>query len=82
MGVKLQRPGEPGHPGGNRRVYVRLNHRGQRRTRVFNSLAAARRYAEQVEALLKLNQAEAVFTDPAPPAEAPPPVPFEEAAER
>ena len=25
MGVKIQRPGEPGPPGGNRRSYVRVN---------------------------------------------------------
>lgn len=26
MGVKIQRPGDPGHPGGNRRIYVRVNY--------------------------------------------------------
>ena len=82
MGVKVQRPGEPGHPGGNRRIYVRVNHQGYRKTRVFNSSKAAQEYAAQVEAMLKLGQVESIFTALAPEAP-PPPVPtFAEAAER
>ncbi len=79
MGVKIQRPGEPGHPGGNRRIYVRVNYRGHRKTRVFNSTKGAERYATDVEALLKLGKVADVFTDPAP--ESPAPT-FKEAAER
>ncbi len=69
MGVKLQRPGEPGHPGGNRRIYVRVNHRGQRKTRVFNTTKGAEAYAAQVEAYLKLGKAADVFAGPTPAAE-------------
>ncbi len=79
MGVKIQKPGEPGHPGGNRRIYVRVNHGGHRKTRVFNSSKGAERYATDVEALLKLGKVEGVFTDPTPAAPAPT---FKEAAER
>ena len=79
MGVKIQKPGEPGHPGGNRRIYVRVNHGGHRKTRVFNSSKGAERYATDVEALLKLGKVADVFTDPTPAA----PVPtFQEAADR
>ncbi len=79
MGVKIQKPGEPGHPGGNRRIYVRVNYRGHRKTRVFNSTKGAERYATDVEALLKLGKVDEVFTDPAP---APTVPTFREAAER
>jgi len=79
MGVKIQKPGEPGHPGGNRRTYVRVNYQGHRRTRVFNSSKAAQEYAGQVEAMLKLGKVDEVFTDPAPLAPTPT---FAEAAER
>jgi len=65
MGVKIQKPGDTGHPGGNRRVYVRVNYRGHRKTRVFNSARAADTYASQVEAWLKIGKIEEVFTDPA-----------------
>jgi integrase len=79
MGVKIQKPGEPGHPGRNRRIYVRVNYGGHRKTRVFNSTKAAERYATDVEALLKLGKADEVFTDPDPRL----PVPtFREAVER
>jgi hypothetical protein len=81
MGVKIQKPGEPGHPGGNRRVYVRVNYGGHRKTRVFNGAKAAERYATDVEALLKLGRVDEVFTDPAPAAALPAPT-FKEAAER
>ncbi len=64
MGVRIQRPGEPGHPGGNRRTCVRTNHQGRRLTRVFNSTEAAQAYANQIEAHLKLGNIEAVFTPP------------------
>jgi integrase len=79
MGVKIQKPGEPGHPGGNRKIYVRANYQGHRKTRVFNSTKAAERYATDVEAMLKLGKADDVFTDPTPAAPAPT---FKEAAER
>ncbi len=79
MGVKLQKPGDPGHPGGNRRTYVRIDFKGHRKTRVFNSSKGAERYATDVEALLKLGKVDDVFTDPTP--EAPAPT-FKEAAER
>ena len=79
MGVKIQRPGDPGHPGGNRRIYVRVNYQSHRKTRVFNSKKAAEDYAGQIEALLKLGKAEEVFTEPVPAAPAPT---FQEAAER
>ena len=79
MGVKIQKPGEPGHPGGNRRTYVRVNHQGHRKTRVFNSKKGAEEYAAQVEALLKLGKVADVFTDPAPTTPAPT---FKEASER
>jgi len=79
MGVKIQKPGEPGHPGGNRRIYVRVNHKGWRRTRVFNSSKAAENYAATVEYLLKHGKLEDVFTAPPPPATSPT---FAEAADR
>lgn len=79
MGVKIQKPGEPGHPGGTRRIYVRVNYGGRRKTRVFNSSKAAERYAEDVEHSLKHGEADRVFTDPAPTAPAPT---FAEIAER
>jgi integrase len=79
MGVKIQKPGEPGHPGGNRRIYVRVNYGGHRKTRVFNSSKGAERYATDVEALLKLGKVEDVFTDPEPQA---PALTFKEAVER
>ena len=82
MGVKIQRPGDPGHPGRNRRVYVRVNYRGHRKTRVFNSTKAAENYAATVEALLKLGKVVDVFTAPAPPPEPTPAVTFTEAGER
>ncbi len=85
MGVKIQKPGEPGHPGGNRRTYVRVNHGGHRKTRVFNSGKAAEAYATQDEAWLKLGKEEDVFAVQASPAEEPPvpPAPtFAEVAER
>lgn len=80
MGVKIQKPGDPGHPGGNRRIYVRVNFKGHRKTRVFNSKKAAEGYTGQIEAMLKLGKVEDVFTDPAP-VSAPVPT-FKEAAER
>jgi integrase len=67
MGVKIQRPGEPGHPGSSRRIYVRVNYKGLRRTRVFNSTKGAERYATDVEAMLKLGKVDDVFTEPEPP---------------
>jgi integrase len=79
MGVKIQKPGEPGHPGGNRRIYVRVNYGGHRKTRVFNTSKGAQEYATQVEAMLKLGKADEVFREPAPRAPAPT---FKEAAER
>lgn len=82
MGVRVQRPGDPGHPGGNRRIYVRVNYRGHRKTRVFNSSKAAQDYAATVEAMLKLGKAEDMFAAPAPPPEPQPAVTFAEAAER
>lgn len=81
MGVKIQRPGDPGHPGGNRRIYVRVNYQSHRKTRVFNSSKGAQEYASQVEALLKLGKVEELFTDSAPSPAAPAPT-FAEAAER
>ncbi len=70
MGVRIQKPGDPGHPGGNRRIYVRVNDGGHRKTRVFNSSKAAESYAAQVEAWLKIGDAGKVFAravpDPAP----------------
>lgn len=81
MGVKLQRSGDPGHPGGNRRIYVRVDFRGHRKTRVFNSIKAAENYAATVEALLKLGKVEDVFAPPEAP-EKPPTVTFAQAAER
>jgi hypothetical protein len=66
MGVKIQKPGEPGHPGENRRIYVRVNYGGHRKTRMFNSSKAAERYATDVEAMLKLGKLEEVFTAPGP----------------
>ncbi len=86
MGVKIQRPGDPGHPGGNRRTYVRVNYRGRRKTRVFNTKQAAEAYASTVESILTdaelgKTDAGAVFASlaqtPSRPA-----VTFEEAAER
>lgn len=82
MGVKVQRPGDPGHPGGNRRIYVRVNHGGHRKTRVFNSTKAAQDYASKVEAFLKLGEVEKVFTPPAQPPEVRAPVTFAQAADR
>ncbi len=82
MGVKVQRPGDPGHPGGNRRIYVRVNYQGHRKTRVFNATKAAQDYAAQVEAMLKLGQVEGIFTALAPEAPPPPAPTFAEAAER
>jgi integrase len=82
MGVKIQRPGEPGHPGGNRRLYVRVNYRGHRKTRTFNSTKGAEEYAAQVEAMLKLGQVADVFTDPGPDAPAVLSPTFAEASER
>src|SRR3989338_309553 len=81
MGVKLQRPGDPGHPGGNRRIYVRVNYKGTRKTRVFNSTKAAENYAGQVEAMLKLGKIEDFLAEPIPSPAAPAPT-FKEAAER
>ncbi len=79
MGVKIQKPGEPGHPGGNRRVYVRVNYLNHRKTRVFNGAKAAERYAFDVEYLLSNGKTGDVFTDPTPTT----PVPtFKEAADR
>ncbi|HWT77492.1 MAG TPA: hypothetical protein VN648_01665, partial [Candidatus Methylomirabilis sp.] len=79
MGVKIQKPGEPGHPGGNRRTYVRVNYQGHRKTRVFNTKKGAEYYATQVEALLKLGKTDEVFTDPNP---ATPALTFQEATDR
>lgn len=82
MGVVVQRPGDPGHPGGSRRIYVRVNYKGHRKTRVFNSAKAAENYATTVEALLKLGKVEDVFSVHAPPPEPSPAVTFAQAAER
>src|SRR5574341_1151162 len=82
MGVKIERPGDPGHPGGNRRTYVRINYQGHRKTRVFNSKDAAEKYAAHVEALLVLGKPEGVFTDPTPPPPTPQPPTFNEIASR
>jgi len=79
MGVKIQRPGEPGHPGGNRRTYVRVNYCGHRKTRVFNSSKAAENYAATVEFCLKHGDPAQVFRPPAPAPQVPT---FAEAAER
>ena len=82
MGVTLQKPGDPGHPGGNRRTYVRVNFKGRRKTRVFNSSKAAQAYADTVEYHLKHGEPERIFMAPEPPA-APPTAPtFAEVAER
>ncbi len=86
MGVKIQKPGEPGHPGGNRRIYVRVNYRGRRKTRVFNTKQAAEAYASTVESILKdaeLGKTDAgvVFASLAP-TPSRPAVTFTEAAER
>ncbi len=82
MGVKIQRPGEPGHPGGNRRIYVRVNYRGRRKTRTFTTKKAAEEYAAAVEAMLTLGKTGGVFTEPTPlPAPASPPT-FKEITER
>lgn len=82
MGVKIQKPGDPGHPGGNRRIYVRVNYRGRRKTRVFNSSKAAETYAETVEYHLKHGEPERIFTEPEPPLPPPPAPTFAEVAER
>lgn len=82
MGVRIQRPGDPGHPGGNRRVYVRVNHEGLRKTRVFNTSKAAEEYASTVEAMLKLGQIEGVFPTPELVTPPPPTPTFAEAKER
>ncbi len=82
MGVKVQRVGDPGHPGGTRKVYVRVNFGGRRKTRVFNSSKAAEDYAGTIEALLKLGRMDDVFAAPAPPPEVPPVVTFAAAADR
>jgi integrase len=81
MGVKIQKPGDPGHPGGNRRIYVRVNYQGHRKTGTFNSTKAAERYAADMEYLLRQGKPEEVFTEPAPSSAAPVPT-FKEAAER
>lgn len=82
MGVKIQRPGDPGHPGGNRRVYVRVNYQGHRKTRIFNTTKAAERYAEEVEYLLKHGKAPDVFRGSSPPLEPPPAPTFADVTER
>ncbi len=83
MGVKLQRPGEPGHPGGNRKTYVRVNYQGLRRTRVFNSAKAAQDYADELEGLLKAKKTGEFLgrLDPSGPVPAPPAPTFREAAD-
>jgi len=82
MGVKIQKPGDPGHPGGTRRIYVRVNFKGHRRTRVFNSSKAAENYAATVEYHLKHGDPEKVFSSTQPAALAAPAPIFQEAAER
>jgi hypothetical protein len=82
MGVKIQKPGDPGHPGGNRRIYVRVNYQGHRKTRVFNSSKGAEKYAADVEAYLKLGKVEEVFTDPKPSPSTPQAPTFRELAAR
>ncbi len=79
MGVRIQHPGEPGHPGGNRKIYVRVNYEGHRKTRTFTTKRAAEDYASTVEAMLTLGQIAQVFTPPTP--KAPPPT-FKGAADR
>lgn len=75
MGVRIQRPGEPGHPGGNRKIYVRVDYRGHRKTRTFTTKKGSDDYAATVEALLTLGKVEDVFrVDPASPPQ--PPVTF------
>ncbi len=59
-----------------------MNHKGHRKTRVFNSSKAAETYAVQVEARLKLGKVDEVFTSHAPDAPSPPIPTFAEAAER
>ncbi len=73
MGVTIQRPGQPGHPGGNRRTSVRVNYQGRRKTRVFNTSKAAEAYAVKVESILKDAalgksdvEVQGVFTKPEP----------------
>ena len=73
MGVKMEKPGDSGHPGGNRRIYVRVNYQGQRKTRVFNTTKAAEGYAIKVESILKdaalgknEGEVQGVFARPAP----------------
>jgi integrase len=84
MGVKIQRPGDLGHPGGNRRVYVRVNHQRRRKTRVFNSSKAAEAYALNIEAKLKLGWVEAggLFAKSEPKSEPAPAVTVEDTFER
>lgn len=81
MGVKIQKPGESGHPGGNRRIYVRVNYLNHRKTRVFNSSKAAQDYADAVEYHLKHGEVDRVFSNPKPEPAAPAPT-FKEASER
>jgi len=82
MGVKVQKPGDPGHPGGNRRVYVRVNFMAHRKTRIFNSVKAAEAYALAIEAKLKLGDPGDLFAKPAPPPVPKRVVTFRQAAER
>jgi len=49
--VRIQRPGHRGHPGTSRKVYVRLNFQGQRKTRTFDSPKVAQEYADLVSAV-------------------------------
>jgi integrase len=63
-------------------VYVRVNYQGHRKTRMFNSTKAAEKYAEHVEALLKLGKVEGVFAAPMSEAPADPGPTFAEVVER
>ena len=91
MGVRIEKPGEPGHPGGNRRIYVRVNYQGRRRTRVFNTSKAADAYASKVESILKdvaVGKGESELNEvfarpvPIPKPEAPPAVTVQNVFER
>jgi integrase len=82
MGVRIQRPGEPGHPGGNRKIYVRVDYQGHRKTRTFTTKKGSEDYAATVEALLTLGKTEDVFAEPTPPPPPTPPPTFKEITER
>ena len=87
MGVKLQKPGDPGHPGGNRRIYVRVNYGGDRKTRVFTTQKAAEAYQSTVESILRDAElgkvdTKSIFATRPPVSPKTPVVTFAQAAER